>query len=200
MAEIRTIPQAGGPDAVYVLAETNADLEAAAAAAGVQIQWHTPLRMLAACDGLLRAELAAAPLPVGGWTAERFSASQRRWIALPLGAVLEAPDGLFRFKSAQGSRHLLKEGGGLWQCDAATGKYRILRGRRGVLRHSRNEQSLRIDAACRPPALIERALVLSSGKLPAISGGDLVYADVGTRIAQKAAAVLGQHLSERTEK
>ena len=76
------------------------------------------------------------------------------------------------------------------------GKYRILRPRNRVLGYAAADKVLSVTATCRPPALIERALVLCSGRLPAFNNGRLNFQQVGRSVAQAAAAVLGQRLHE----
>jgi hypothetical protein len=107
---------------------------------------------------------------------------------------LQAPSGLFRFRSDYATIHILVEHGQAQACDPATGKYRILKRRNRALGYSSAEKVLYIHAGCRPPALVERALALCSGELPLTVDGRISYSRVEMPVAAAAAAVLGQRL------
>lgn len=188
--------QEGGPDIVEVTASTTRELEDMAAAAGISVQWDAPLAMLCCAISPKRVALLSATLPVGGWTVSQFSKSALDWTSSTLRVASEARSGLFRFRSDYGTVHIVIKDGRPWTCDPAVGKYRILRPRNSVLSYSASDRTLWIRAACRPPALIERALVLCSGELPAFKDGCISYRQVERLVAQAAAAVLGQRFIE----
>jgi hypothetical protein len=68
-----------------------------------------------------------------------------------------------------------------------------------VLRYDALSRTLSMPASCRPPFLVERALILCSGSPPSYESsgarnGALQYADVPDDIAAIAAALLRQEL------
>ncbi len=188
--------QENGPDIVEVVASTGGELEDVARAAGVRLQWNAPLSLLCCATSPKAVVLQPATLPVGAWGVSQFSKSALDWQASTLRIATEARSGLYRFRSDYGTVHLLIKDGQPWTCDAAIGKYRILRPRNGVLLYSKADRILSIRASCRPPTLIERALVLCSGQLPTFMDGRIIFRQVERSVAQAAAAVLGQRIIE----
>ena len=57
-----------------------------------------------------------------------------------------------------------------------------------------SDEVMRIRASCRPPALVERALVLCSGLLPRFDNEFLAYGGVEPAVASAVAALLDQRL------
>jgi hypothetical protein len=190
------IPQQDGPDVVQVSAATACELEDAAAKACIRVQWKAPLAILCCATAPKQVALQPAVLPVGGWTVSQFSKPALEWTATTLRTATEARSGLFRFRSDYETIYILKKEGHAYACDPAVGKYRILRPRNRVLGYAAADNVLSVTATCRPPALIERALVLCSGRLPTFNNGRLNFQQVGRSVAQAAAAVLGQRLHE----
>lgn len=189
-------PQDWGPDIVEVSAATARELEGMGDAAGIGVQWNAPLAVLCCATPPKRATLQPVTLPAGGWTVAQFSKSGLDWRPSTLRIASEAQSGLFRFRSDYGTVHLIIKDGRPWSCDPAVGKYRILRPRNRVLSYSAADKLLSIVASCRPPELVERALVLCSGALPAFRDGRISYPRVGREVVQAAAAVLGQRFTE----
>jgi hypothetical protein len=101
---------------------------------------------------------------------------------------------LLRFKSEFGTTYILHVDGRFWSCDPAVGKYRVLTRRYRPLTYNATAQELAIPASCRPPELVERALVVSSGLLPEVRGSQLIYTRVYPATAAAAATILGQRL------
>jgi len=190
------IQQVDGPDVVQVSAATAIALEDVAVKACIRVQWKAPLAILCCATAPKKVALQPAVLPIGGWTVSQFSKPALEWTASTLRAASEARSGLFRFRSDYETIHILKKDGLSYACDPAVGKYRVLRPRNRVLIYSAADRVLSVTAACRPPALIERALVLCSGQLPAFNDGRLNFQQVSRSVAQAAAAVLGQRLHE----
>lgn len=77
-------------------------------------------------------------------------------------------------------------------------KYAILRHRRirEIVQYNEQKQLLSFPVGCRPPLLIERALVLRTGLLPPVLRGSarIEYADVPPDIARLAAGLLRQEI------
>ena len=81
------------------------------------------------------------------------------------------------------------------------GKYAILRHERvqEVVWYDRERAVLSLPVICRPPLLIERALVLCSGLLPRLDEHSrrLEYTEVPLEVAQLAARLLCQEIQFR---
>ena len=108
--------------------------------------------------------------------------------------VRGAAAGLFRFRSNYETQHVLIEDGSPLAVEPATGKYRILKKRHLPLSYSMSDKMLQIRASCRPPSLVERALVLCSGALPVFEDGLINYGRVEPTMAFSVASLLGQRL------
>jgi hypothetical protein len=193
--QISMAVQAGGPDVIDLRAVSTSALAAIARTAGLQIQWNAPLAILAAGTPVSQIALSPLPIPVGGgWAVSRFSKSALNWVPSTAAELKDAKRALFRFRGEYSTMHVLKENGETWSCDAAAGKFRALTRRQRPLGYRVATQELAIAATCRPPALVERALVLASGRLPELRDGSLIYPGVAAAAANAAAAILGQRL------
>jgi hypothetical protein len=167
---------------------------------GIPIQWNASLAILAICPFINAIVLQERTIPVSaGWEVSRFSKSSKAWVASKTAEVQSLRLGLFRFKGEYDTAYVLNEGGRSWSCDPAVGKFRILDSRHQALVYNPGAADLAIPASCRPPELIERALVVSSGSLPDFRDGTLVYANITRPIAEAAAARLGQSLHQRVD-
>jgi len=187
-------PQREGPDTVTVAASRPGELAALSRACGIPLQWNAPLAILGAARPPHAIPLEAAPVPVGGWTVSRFSKTGLAWVPSSVREAQSATAGLFRFRSEQGSASILKERGASFTIDPSQGKYRILARRHRPLRYDSVSQELSVAIACRPPALVQRALVVCTGRLPAIRDGRIIYGGVGRHVAESAAVLLRQRL------
>ncbi len=191
---IRVAPQAWGPDIAEVSADSALQLEAIATASGIRLQWNAPLALLACCVPPKRLVLQPAEIPIGGWTVAQFDKATLGWVGSTQQAASSARFGLFRFRSDYATAYVVIEEGQAWACEPASGKYRILKRKNRALSYSSADDVLSIHAGCRPPALIERALVLCSGGLPRYDGGRLIYSRVDVPVAAAVAAVLDQRV------
>lgn len=187
-------PQTGGPDIVQVTAPSAMALADQAAAAHIEIQWSTPLAILACCPRPSDLQLAPVDLPLGGWEVFRFSKTGLAWVQSSVDAARSATAGLFRFRSDFATRYILVEKGAAFETEAAAGKYRLLRRRHSAIAYRSPDQALIVRASCRPPPLVERALIVSSGALPTFTNGLLTYGGVEPIIASAVATLLGQRL------
>jgi hypothetical protein len=79
----------------------------------------------------------------------------------------------------------------------AVALYVLLRRRRGLLLYNAQAGTLSLPSSCRPPRLLERALVLCSGIPPSFDPATvrLTYANVPPDIALFAAELLRQGLT-----
>ncbi|RMD65805.1 hypothetical protein D6833_02370 [Candidatus Parcubacteria bacterium] len=202
-----TIPASGMPDCIRVVASDRGALEDACKAAGVLFQMDAPAALLAVLppvdDPRSRVPEEAPPAP--GWTVERFSTRRLGWTAQrPSGSgelsyddLLACQTGLFRFRLKHQRVYYLRWKGKTYRVNAQVGKYAALRRRRGhpLLEYDRSRCVLRVPLICRPPLLLERALILHSGLLPRLhhATGHLEYS-VPEKLAVMAAKLLRQEI------
>jgi hypothetical protein len=140
-----------------------------------------------------------------GWTVERFLTSTLRWTTrdstgardLDAWDVHRCRTGLFRFRMKYQRLHYLRWRGKTYSVPVQVGKYAVLRYRRvrGLLQYDPSRSLLSVPVSCRPPLLIERALILHTGLLPTFdrTTGRLEYA-VPRRVARLAAGLLRQEV------
>lgn len=188
-------PQSSSPDLVELEAESPSALVGIAHDIGIPVQWNASLAVLTVCVDVKSIVLEECTIPVGaGWIVSRFSKSGLAWVESTLAEAQSMRTGLFRFRGEYGTTYLLKEGGRASSCDPAIGKFRILMRRHRPLVYDAAAQELAIVASCRPPDIIERALVVASGRLPGFRDGTLVYTHVTQPVAGRVAALLVQRL------
>ena len=193
MREHRQIQNAC-PDIIEVGATSALELEECAARAGIEVQWNAPLAVLTCCTPPTERQLVSSDLPIGGWEVSRFSKTGLAWVSSSVDEAHAAAAGLFRFRSKYETRHVLIEGGSPFAVEPAVGKYRIFKRCHSPLSYSMPEKALKIRASCRPPRLVERALVLCSGALPVFADGLLTYNRIEPSMASSVASLLGQRL------
>jgi hypothetical protein len=137
-------------------------------------------------------------LPLGGdWVVENFDSQDLRWKPSSRDEGRTARDGLFRFRLPYQRRHFLCQRGRTYEMEGAAGKYAFLRRRRlNVLRYVSASKECVVPAICRPPMLVERALILCSGRLPEFDSANttLTYINVTPDIARLAALLLDQEI------
>ncbi len=200
----------GMPDRIRLVATELAAIETASKAAGLRIQVKAPVCLLAAIPPVVdsRSRVRSNAPAVPGWTIERFLTSTLRWTAQdPAGERnLEIRDvhgyrtGLFRFRMNYQRFHYLRWRGKTYKVSVQVGKYAVLQRRRvrGLLQYDPTGSLLSVPMSCRPPLLIERALILCTGLLPNLDSttGRLQYA-VPQRVARLAAGLLCQEIRIR---
>jgi hypothetical protein len=172
---------------------SGATLRAVAERAGLIAQENAPLLILLSLpriDDL--STYRPTLLPFGtAWTVERFSASTFGW--KPAMRTDTERTGLFRFSFRYERRVFYCARGRTTELGAQTGKYLVLhRRRRKVFDYDRGARTVSVRPSCRPPFLIERALILCSGLPPTFADRRLVYAEVPEEIGALAAQLLRQ--------
>jgi hypothetical protein len=196
------------PDCVRLVASDLAGLEAVAKAGGLHIQLEAPASILAAIPPVddPRSRVSADAPSVPGWMIERFMPSTLRWTPrnhqnereLEFGDVCECRTGLFRFRMNYHRFHYLRWRERTYSVHVQVGKYAVLRHRRvrNLLQYDPSRSMLSVPVSCRPPLLIERALILCTGLLPDLdkTAGRLEYA-VPREIARLAAGLLRQEIT-----
>lgn len=194
--EVEVTPQTRGPDTIEISAESACALAGASVRAGIPLQWNASLAVLAACGTPKTAALTPITMPIGGWTVARFSKTQLAWVSSSPAEASSVHSGLFQFKAErQATTYVLVEAGHPHACDPAAGKFRILGRRHRALSYDSLTQAFSVRASCRPPQLVERALVLCSGQLPTLRDGYVSYSRVDHSTAAAVASLLCQRLS-----
>lgn len=187
------------PDQILITADNEGVVADVAERAGLQLQRDAPLALLTCVppvdDACVR---HPAPLPFGaGWRIDRFSPENLGWQSATIEDAKSASGSLFRFALRHQQLVLFCVRGAAFRIPGQVGKYLVLRTkrrRRQVLRYDGQKCMLEVPASCRPPFLIERALVLCSGSPPSYAGGILQYTEIPENIAVIAAALLRQEL------
>lgn len=170
-----------------------------AAQTGLHLQIDAPLAILSSIPAVSRRSLVRpADLPVGrDWKVERFSADTLYWSEATRDEAAGANEGLFRFRFRYQWLHFFCLRRKAYEMrQGQLGKFHLLRCRkRRVFRY--DASGLSMPASCRPPLLVERALVLCTGKLPSFDPQNttLTYAGIPPLVARLAARLLGQEAS-----
>ena len=191
----------GVPEVIRLVAADAPALTEAASKAGVHFQPDAPLAILShlpPCDPPMRGS-KQAEFPVGvDWDIHEFDESNLAWRQTERRHTQSARVGIFRFRIRyQRSRYFLRWTRSTFELPRAIALYTLLRrSRRNLLRYNASARTIRLPAICRPPQLLERALVLCSGLPPIYDAGtaSLTYIDVPIVIASFAAELLGQSL------
>lgn len=198
-ANMETLALPAYPDQILVAADNEGTVVAVAERAGLLLQSDAPASILTSLPPIDDACVRhPAQLPLGAdWRIDRFSSENLAWKSATLDDAASASGGLFRF-SLQHQRHVLFcVRGAAFRIPSQVGKYlvlRIRRRRRQVLRYDGQKRTLAVPASCRPPFLVERALVLCSGSPPSYEDGILHYTEIPENIAAIAAALLRQEV------
>ena len=165
---------------------------------GFHMQTNAPNAILSAVPGARdHTTWHRTPIPeTPGWTIHRFSSSRLSWAEVAKADATKARTGLFRFIMKHQRFYYLRWQGRSYQVPVQVGKYAVMRQRRGILVYDSGTRVLSVPAVCRPPLLIERALVLCSGFLPRFdpSPGHVEYAHVPPDIARLSAELLQQEV------
>lgn len=195
-------PGLGIPDVVRVLAHGEDDVRRFAESAGALYQSDAPLAILQQLP-VASPPSSGSPgteFPLGGdWRIKEFLADQLRWVAIDRHEAEARTTALLKFEIYfQRPRHFLKWEGRAHELPRAAAMFALLRRRRmQILCYDRSAQTLAVPAVCRPPLMVERALVLCSGRPPEFSEVDsrLTYYDVPDDIASITAQLLRQNLA-----
>lgn len=191
----------GVPDMVRFTAPEIGSLEALAIQSSIRFQPDAPLAILShlpPCDPPPRQHPQSGFPEGAGWRIREFEPSALKWRASEREQAGLARAGLFEFQLYDQWRYFLRRGGRTYKMPRAIAVYVLLRRhRRRLLRYDSETRTLSLPGACRPPRLLERALVLCSGLPPAFDPATsrLTYADVPPDIARFAAGLLRQPLA-----
>ncbi len=190
------------PQVIRIVAPEVKMLAEAARQAGVRFQNDAPLAILShlpPCDPPSKS-CERSEFPVGAeWTIGEFDPMGLRWTKTNRHGAQALQTGAIRFVcSFQRPRYFLRWAGETYELPRAITIYAVLRRRRHhVLHYSVASRELSLPAICRPPRLLERALVLCSGFPPPFDpmAARITYCDVPPEIARYAAELLCQPLT-----
>jgi hypothetical protein len=186
------------PTIYHLTAPSHDALQAAAATTRIRVQVDAPRAILCALSPVCGAFEEIAELPLGrDWVVEKFDTQTLRWKSSSREDGRIARDGVFRFRLPYQRRHFLRRRGRSYEMEGAAAKYALLRRhRRNVFHYSSTSKECKVPASCRPPTLVERALILCSGRLPVFESSDatLTYGSISGETARLAARLLDQEL------
>jgi len=196
--DLRTESRPGIPDRILVRRDSGRPMIMGTQELRLLVQPDAPAAIL---SGLPRVRDSAswvlASIPeTPGWRVHRFSPSRLSWTETTGTKAMSASTGLFRFVMKHQRFYYLRWKARTYRVPVQVGEYAVMRRRRRVMTYDAEAQSVSMPAACRPPLLIERALVLCSGFLPRFdpSSGRLIYAAVPPDIARLSAQLLHQEM------
>lgn len=198
--EIETLSFPGVPQVIRVSAPQASALAELSMHTSVHWQEDAPLALLLQlprCD-LPSRQQNRSELPRGrDWTIRAFEPTRLVWRSIERHEIEAIRFGVLQFRIYfQRWRSFLRWDGLNYEMPSAVALYLLLRRkRRGILQYTRGSAALSLPAVCRPPLLLERALVLCSGMPPAYTNGQLTYAEVPPEVAQLAAQLLRQPLA-----
>jgi hypothetical protein len=190
----------GVPEVIRVVAPEASALSELAAQTNLQFQQDAPLAILShlpPCDPPSRAR-SQSEFPQGAdWIIHEFDATNLAWRKIERRETQAVRFGVLRFLiHFQRPRYFLRWRGATFEMPRAVALYVLLRRhRRDVLRYNREVATMSVPAICRPPRLLERALVLCSGLPPNYDAARVTYSDVPLEIAQFAAQLLRQPIA-----
>lgn len=196
--EVEVLDSHDVPQVTRFVAPNISALQQVATQVGAHFQFDAPLAILShlpPCDPPSQGS-EQAEFPVGAdWRIREFDALTLRWHATDRQHAQSARTSLFEFQLYGSARYFLRWKGGTFEMPRAVALYVFLR-RRGLLLYNAQTGTLSLPGSCRPPRLVERALVLCSGIPPSFDPATarLTYADVPTEIARFAAELLRQRL------
>jgi hypothetical protein len=189
------------PDQISVFAESIDILSSLAQTLNVSVQIEAPTAILSCLPPIDAPPLRnLVPLPYGKeWKIDRFNVDQLQWRSGKREEAHSSSAGLFRFSLRHQQHMLFCSKGKAYRIAGQVGKYLVMKRRRRVLRYDSHGKRLSLPASCRPPFLIERALILCTGSLPIFSNDSgnstIEYVGVSQRTAEMVAGLLRQELT-----
>lgn len=191
------IAREGVPDVIRYAARSHDALSGFASHARLHFQPNAPLSILALlppCDPPAHGSKQSS-FPTGsGWRIREFESVALRWRASNRQDAEVRQNGLFEFSLYDDWRYFLIGAGRSFQLPRAIALYAFLSRHQGSIRYDEQTQMLTFPGICRPPPMLERALVLCSGFPPTFDPltSRLNYVDVPPNIAHLALELLRQ--------
>ena len=185
------------PQVIRFVAPNILALQQVATQVGAHFQADVPLAILShlpPCDPPSHGS-EQAEFPVGAdWRIREFDTFSLRWRTTDRQHAQTACTGLFEFQLYDSWRYFLRWKGGTFERPRAVALYALLRRHPGLLGYDPRTRMLSLPGPCRPPQLLERALVLCSGFPPSFdpTTARLTYGDIPPDIARFAAELLRQ--------
>lgn len=192
----------GIPEVIRLIVPSSSALSDIATQAEISSQVDAPFGILSnlpPCDPPSSSH-TLSEYPVGAdWNIHEFDSTLLRWQKIDRRQAQAKRYGVLRFVlSFQQPRYFLLWKKAIYEMPRAVALYTLLqRSRRDLLCYDALEQKLTVPAICRPPRLLERALVLCSGLPPVYdeTTAKLSYCEVPHDIARFAAQLLRQRLT-----
>lgn len=198
IGEVGLLTVDGMPQRIVLTGASGSAMAALSKENGLHIQEAAPSAILSALPGVRDLTNGiSVPMPdTPGWTVDRFSPSRLEWMSVTQDVASSAAPGLFRFVMKYQRFYYLRRGGRSYRVPVQVGKYAVMTRRQAGVAYDVARGVFSVPAICRPPLLIERALVLCSGVLPAFirSSGRVEYADVPVDVARVALQLLCQEV------
>ncbi len=198
VVDVETSPIEGGPQRVVLHADSEDSIAARARELGLNVQESAPVALLCAIPGVrdVAAWFAAEMPETPGWSIQRFSPSRLQWTAIPQAEVARVGTALFRFVMKHQRFYYIRWRGRSYRVPVQVGKYAVMGKRHAAIFYDSDCGILSVPAVCRPPLLVERALVLCSGVLPRFDpvSARVEYADVPRDVVRLAAQLLCQEV------
>jgi hypothetical protein len=188
------------PDVIRFIANDISALSEVASQAGICFQPNAALAILShipPCDPPSRRR-PQSEFPHGAdWRIREFDSVTLGWRTTDRQRAQTMRTGLFEFQLYDRWNYFLRWAGETFKLPRAVALYVLLSHHRGLLRYDTQTHTLSLPGSCRPPRLLERALVLCSGFPPSFDPATvrLTYTDVPPEIAQFAGELLRQPLA-----
>lgn len=187
------------PDVIRIAAKDMSTLAELSTQMGIRFQHDAPLAILShlpPCDPPARMR-SPSEFPQGSdWIIHEFDTPKLAWRKIERHQAQAGRFAVLRFLiHFQRPRYFMRWKEKTFEMPRAVALYALLRRyRHDVLRYDCDAAALTVPAICRPPRLLERALVLCSGLPPVYANGQLTYSEVPPEIARLAAELLRQPL------
>lgn len=131
-----------------------------------------------------------------GWTVHRFSSSRLGWTESTRTDATKMRTGFFRFVMKYQRFYYLRWCDYTYRVPVEVGKFVVMRKTRDLVAYDAATRTLSVPVSCRPPLLIERALILCAGLLPAFDAPSrrLKYTCIPPIVARLTAQLLCQEV------
>lgn len=198
-ARCETVALTSAPDVIRLASNSLNAISDAAVQARVYFQPYAPRAILSCIRPFVPPTAASldAEFPTGdGWRIREFDSESLRWRTANRQRAQSVQRGVLEFSLYDDWRYYLRSSGQTFKLPRAVALYSLLNRRAGLLHYDKQAQLLKMPGTCRPPRLLERALVLCSGFPPTFDPATsrLTYADVPPDVAGFAAELLRQPL------